>query len=292
MRHEGPAAGSCSRWPLLRARTRTRLRRGPGGTAKAHGQAGQHRLPPAKVKLTRVRLADGALVTLAKFTGGVRYVLHSGSEDPGRLARGLVHAGRAVSPAGRQRLVAAFNGGFKLSAGVGGYEQEGHVVSPLRPGMASLVLYRSGAVGIGAWGQSVPIPSQPVYSVRQNQYLLVSGGQPTPAAANWRAWGATLGGGELVARSAVGVNAAGQLIYAGSMSASQADLAAALVRAGATVGMRLDISPEWVQLAYAHRPGGRLHKGIPGQVRPADRYLRGWTRDFIAVLAISAPQQP
>jgi hypothetical protein len=40
-----------------------------------------------------------------------------------------------------------------------------------------------------------------------------------------------------------------------------------------------------VQLAYASYPGGPLLAGIPGQVRPADQYLHGWTRDFIAVVA-------
>jgi hypothetical protein len=231
-------------------------------------------------------MADGSIITIARFAGTVRFALHTGSADPG-YAPGL-HAGPAIGPHERRLLVAAFNGGFKLSAGAGGYEQEGHLLSPLRPGLASLVIYRSGAAAIGAWGRSVPQRGQRVYSVRQNLYLLVSGGRPTPAAADWTAWGATIGGA-YVARSALGENSAGQLIYAGSMSAVPADLAAALVRAGATVGMQLDINPEWVQLAYARRPGGPLTVGVPGQFHPADQYLIGWTRDFITVLGTPVP---
>jgi hypothetical protein len=49
--------------------------------------------------------------------------------------------------------------------------------------------------------------------------------------------------------------------------------------------MELDINPEWVQLDVAPRPGRGLRAVIPGQVRPADQYLVGWTRDFITVLA-------
>jgi hypothetical protein len=49
--------------------------------------------------------------------------------------------------------------------------------------------------------------------------------------------------------------------------------------------MELDINPEWVQLAVARTPGGRLRAPIPGQVRPPTQYLTGWTRDFITVLA-------
>jgi len=88
-----------------------------------------------------------------------------------------------------------------------------------------------------------------------------------------------------VARSALGENAKGQLIYVASMSASPADLATALVRFRARSAMELDINPEWVQLAYAKKPGWRLQAGVTGQARPADQYLIGWTRDFIAVMA-------
>ena len=95
----------------------------------------------------------------------------------------------------------------------------------------------------------------------------------------------TLGGGEYVARSALGENAAGELIFAAGMSTTPADLAAALVRSGARTAIELDINPEWVQLDVARRAGRGLRAAIPGQVRPADQYLIGWTRDFIAVLA-------
>ncbi len=69
------------------------------------------------------------------------------------------------------------------------------------------------------------------------------------------------------------------------MSASPADLAAALIRAGAVKGMELDINPQWVQLDVAGYPGHALTAAIPGQQRPADQYLIGWIRDFITVLA-------
>ena len=78
------------------------------------------------------------------------------------------------------------------------------------------------------------------------------------------------------------------LMYAASMSAVPADLAAALADHGARIAMELDINPEWVQLDAASRPGGVLTTEIPGQYRPADQYLAGWTRDFFAVLALTA----
>ncbi len=226
-------------------------------------------------------------MTVARFTGAVMFVLHCGSADPGSSCHGLP-GGPRIRHGSRRRLLAAFNGGFLLSTGAGGYEQAGKVIRPIQRGGASLVIDRSGTATIGTWGTREPRPGQRIYSVRQNLRLLVKNGRPTAAALGpWVYWGATLGGGELVARSALGQNAKGQLIYAGSMSASPADLATALVKAGARSAMELDINPEWVQLAYAKKAGSRLHTGITGQVRPANQYLTGWTRDFIAVMARS-----
>jgi len=207
--------------------------------------------PRPRVSITRVRSADGALVTVAIFLGPVRYVLHNGSADPGPAASRLVRAAPAVAGAERRQLLAAFNGGFKLSADAGGYMQEEHVISPLRPGFASLVIDRSGQARIGVWGRGLPAPGEAVYSVRQNLQSLVQNGRPTAASADWAMWGATLGGGAYVARSA----------------------------------MELDINPEWVQVDAAGTPGGALTAEISGQYHPSDQYLSGWTRDFFAVLA-------
>src|SRR5690242_1273809 len=253
-------------------------------TARASTSPAPRPRPVPHVIVTRTRMPDGSAVTLAVFSGPVTYVLHDGSEDPG-LAAGRVSAGPAVRGAERRQLLAAFNGGFKLSAGAGGYEQEGHVAAPLRRGMTSLVIDRSGRARIGIWGHGLPAPGEAVYSVRQNLPPLVLGGRPTADAGDWGLWGATLGGGEYVARSALGQDSARHLVYAASMSASPADLAVAMARAGVRVAMELDINPEWVQLDVARRPGGPLRAAISGQNRPANQFLLGWARDFIAVLA-------
>jgi hypothetical protein len=242
--------------------------------------------PQPRVRVTRVRTADGALVTVATFLGPVRYVLHDGSADPGPVA-GL-RAGPAVTGAERTRLLATFNGGFKLAAGAGGYMQEGRVLSPLRAGYASLVIDRSGRARTKVWGRGVPAPGEAVYSVRQNLSPLVLNSRPTPASFDWGLWGASLGGVADVARSAVGQDAAGDLIFAASMSAVPADLASVLASHGARIAMELDINPEWVQLDVARRPGGPLTAEIPGQDRPADQYLVGWSRDFFAVVTAAA----
>lgn len=232
-------------------------------------------------------LPDGAQVTVARFRAGrVTYDLHIGSQDPptGQATLGP-DAGPAVSQAEAPHLLACFNGGFKADTGAGGVEVDGQTLLPLVDGNASLVIDASGAGHVGVWGQGLPAPGEAVASVRQNLQPLVVGGQPSAQIGDVAAWGATLGGGSAVARSALGEDAAGDLIYAGSMSAVPSDMAQALIDAGATTAMELDINPEWVQLDTAPTPGAALVTGVPGQNRPADQCQSGWTRDFVTVLA-------
>jgi hypothetical protein len=242
--------------------------------------------PKPSVKLSRVRTADGSVLTVATFLGPVTYVLHNGASDPGWAASAKgVRAGSAIGPTERHRVLAAFNGGFKLVAAAGGYEQEGKIISPLLPGYASLIIDKSGRAHIADWGYGAPGHGEAVYSVRQNLGPLVSRGKPAATAGDWWDWGATIGGAQYVARSAIGQNAAGDLVFVASMSTVPADLAYALVKAGARIGMELDINPNWVQLDVASRPGGTLRAAVPGQWRPADQFVTGWDRDFFTVLA-------
>ncbi len=230
---------------------------------------------------------DGHTVTLVRFRSGrTRFALHVGSTDPPVAASRVgPDSGQSIGPDEAPLLLAAFNGGFKTNTGAGGFELDSQVLVPLQDGLASLVIDATGAAHVGVWGQGSPAPGESVVSVRQNLQPLVVDGQPSASVSAVGAWGATLGGGASVARSALGDDAGGNLVFAASMSAVPSDLADALIDGGATTGMELDINPEWVQLAYAATPGGPLAVGIPGQQRPADQYQQGWTRDFVTVLA-------
>ena len=231
---------------------------------------------------------DGSQVTVARFLfNHVDYSLHVGSQDPPTANAAIgPDSGPAVSGAEQPLLLACLNGGFKVNAGAGGFEVDGQVLVPLSAGLASFVIDTAGLGQVGVWGQDVPAPGIPVTSVRQNLPPLVVGGQPSTQVADVAMWGATLGGGAVVARSALGEDAKGDLLYAASMSTLPVDLANALVTAGATSAMELDINPNWVQLATAATPGAPLVAQVPGQSRPADQCQAGWTRDFIAVLSI------
>ncbi len=233
-----------------------------------------------------VAVSGGRSVVVTRFrAGAVDFRLHVGTSDPPN-GYAIVDrsSGPVVSAVERSRLFGAFNGGFKQSSGAGGFEVDQRVLRPLIPGRASFVIDSDGSAHVGVWGYGLPAPHERVVSVRQNLTPLVIDSRPSPYLIDIGAWGSTLRGWSVVARSAVGQDAAGNILYAASMQALPSDLADALIASGATFAMELDINPQWVQLDLAGTAGGPLRAAIWGQHRPADQYLVGWTRDFVTVL--------
>jgi hypothetical protein len=240
-----------------------------------------------------VALPDGRQITVVRFrVGQVQFNLHIGSQDPPTGAAVLgPESSSSVSTTEMPELLGAFNGGFKANAAAGGVEVDGQTLTPLIDGFASFVIDTDGTGRIGVWGLTLPAPGEQILSVRQNLQPLLEGGQMSPEIGNVAQWGLTLHGVEATARSALGEDSAGDILYAASMSALPSDLATALSDDGATDAMELDINPEWIQLDLASTAGGPLATAVPGQFRPADQYLAGWTRDFITVIAPGAVLQ-
>lgn len=234
-----------------------------------------------------VIVPDGRSITVIRFRAGqVRFGLHIGTQEPpvGKVVLGpnsLSYVGPTESP----YLLAAFNGGFKVKDSPGGIVVNGQTLAPLVPGLGSFVIDTNGVGRVGIWGTTVPSPGEHVDSVRQNLAPLIEGSQLSPQINNLKQWGDTLHGVAAPARSALGEDSAGDILYAAAMSALPIDLATALGVDGATVAMQLDINPMWIQCDVASTPGGPLRTAVPGQTRPAGQYMVGWTRDFIAVLS-------
>jgi hypothetical protein len=230
----------------------------------------------------------GLSVTVLRFDQRrVRLVLHAGSSDPG--GSGWTH-GAAVSGREVHRLAAAFNGGFRLSTGTGGFVANGHVAVPLQANAASIVTYKNGRTSIGAWGVEVPARRRPIASVRQNLRLLIDKGQAagTVDTCGAACWGATLGGGSDVARAGLGITAGGRLLWAAGERLSVRALADALLRAGARRAVELDINPQWVAgYLYVHRPGHAVKPVamVPGQNGIPGSFLSPYSRDFFTIVA-------
>ena len=100
----------------------------------------------------------------------------------------------------------------------------------------------NGSGHVGVWGQDVPRAGERIASVRQNLLPLVRGGQLNARISQIRAWGSTFKGENMVARSALGEDPRGNILYAASMTVLPIDLGKALIAAGATTAMELDTS--------------------------------------------------
>jgi hypothetical protein len=226
-------------------------------------------------------------VTFMRFDQGlVHLTLHAGSTDGG--VAGWTY-GDQISPREIHLVLAAFNGGFRLTYTDVGFASGGHVAVALKPGLASIVTYADGTSNIGSWLNGVPEARKAVFSVLQNQRLLVDRGAPAPTVTNCvlACWGHTIQALTSVARSGLGITASGHLVWAAGESLSPAALAAALISAGAVRAIELDINPDWVAgyLYVHHSSGPNADPVVPGQDGIAGELLAPYSRDFIAVVA-------
>jgi hypothetical protein len=280
----------------------------PGGTARAASPAA----PPAPVKppvphlLVTVPGASRSWRVAARVDGqpaawvaqrsGVAVMrfeqplvhldLHPGLNDGG--GTGWAY-GSSVNRREIHLLVAAFNGGFKLTYANVGFLLGSHVAVPVKPGLASIVTYTDGTTDIGAWDGGVPDRTKRVFSVLQNQHLLIDQGQPVASVSScgMACWGETLGGGTSVARSGLGITSGGRLVWAAGEQLTPSGLADVLVAAGAVRAVELDINPFWVAgYLYPHHPSGPSPVPVlPDQHGIAGELLEPNARDFLVVVA-------
>ena len=232
-------------------------------------------------------IAQRSGVTLLRFDQRlVHMALHAGSGEP--AGQDWTY-GDHIGTNEIHRVLAAFNGGFKLDYGSVGFLADGHAAVPLTAGLGSIVTYQNGTTDIGAWQEGVPASGLGVASVLQNLHLLVNRGVDSPTVHNCieGCWGGTLGGGPDVARSALGITGEGQLVWAAGESLSPAMIAQALVGAGVVRAVELDINPEWIAgYLYMHHPGGPTAVPVvPGQLGIPGRFLASYGRDFFTILA-------
>jgi hypothetical protein len=183
----------------------------------------------------------------------------------------------------RWRLLATFNSGFTYRDGHGGFSVNGKTPAPLRVGLGTVVAYRNGAVDVISW-RGATVPGARVVLARQNLPLIVIRGRPNPSLSDGSLWGATLGNAVRVWRSAVGIDARGNLIYAAADAQTAQSLAQILIHAGAVRAIELDINAEWPTfINYSHAGGLYPVRLVPNGQQPARRYLVPDDRDFFAV---------
>lgn len=208
----------------------------------------------------------------------------------GHLVAGTREPGGSGWPGGARvaardvpSLLATFNSGFQLKDIPGGFFQGGRTAGRLVDGQASLVIDDEGRFLVGQWGRDVSM-NRHVAAVRQNLALVVDAGRPAAGLTSNAGgrWGSAKNQYQYTWRSGVGTDAAGDLLYVGGAGLDLKTLAAAMVQAGVTRGMELDVHPGMASFASWTADLGRPVpvKLLPGMTRPADRYLVPDQRDF------------
>ncbi|HQW51391.1 MAG TPA: phosphodiester glycosidase family protein [Tepidiformaceae bacterium] len=216
----------------------------------------------------------------------VRLHLVGGTVDPGG-DRGV--KGPGTIPQGDQgSLLAAWNGGFKGPHGGFGMVADGVTYRPLRNGLATLCVKKSGALVMGEYGRDVTWDDT-MEACRQNVILLVDKGEVSRRTTEGNdTWGyVQVNSSEFITwRSAVGVTKDGNLLVASGNSLSAETLAKALWAAGAEYAMQLDINSPYVLTGlFFKQPDGSLKSEKFMETMPdtASRFLKTQERDFMYV---------
>ncbi|MEI8126999.1 MAG: hypothetical protein WCG86_04175 [Actinomycetota bacterium] len=239
---------------------------------------------------------DGALFIATRFrktTTALHW--HTGSTDPrGAAARLAADSGPRIdwSHEGAVGVIGAFNGGFKQSDLQGGTKADGILLQGLVVGDATIGINTQGQVGIGVWGRDFPSASFSAISYRQNLTLLVDHGAiPVRVSQSPSLWGKVITNYFATPRSALGVDALGNVVYLASMNGVlPLTVARALVAVGVVSGLQLDINPYWPILGLSttrplHRSTDPWPYRLPGSAQSPKVYSSGWSRDFFVVLA-------
>jgi hypothetical protein len=186
----------------------------------------------------------------------------------------------------RDRLLATFNGGFTHVDTNNGSAVNGHTNEPLIDGNATLVGYRNGTVNIVKWAGSTTAPPNVAWA-RQSLTPILWNGKLNPELntdPNSIQWGYTLGGVTYTPRTAVGVDAHGNVMFVIASQATVISLAQILQHIGAVRGMEYDINPEWhTMITYSHQHGLGASMVEPQNQQTPNRYLTPDDRDFMAV---------
>ncbi|HEY5111427.1 MAG TPA: phosphodiester glycosidase family protein [Acidimicrobiales bacterium] len=207
--------------------------------------------------------------------------LYPGYEGPG--ATTLARGPEQVPPTVTSRLLATFNAGFYEKDGPAGFYVHHTLYYPMLKGLATVVRFANGVTNVETWGGG-PRPGPTIQMARQNLPLLVNAGVATPLSSDNAAWGVTLGGVPAVWRSALGIDANGNLIYAAAPNQTSATLAALMVQLHCVRAMQLDINPAWpIFVSYGGAKAASPSLDVPNPNQIPTRFLTVSQKDFFAV---------
>lgn len=174
-------------------------------------------------------------------------------------------------PAVAKRVVAAFNGAFRLDQNADGMMIRRRVFAPVVKNVASLLMHDDGRLGFGTWAVGMSVPPD-VRSLRQNLDPLLEDGTINPHGR--KNWGGILGlkkgtVGQRAKRSGICRTAGGHLLYLWGDGLEPNDLAVAMKQVGCEYGMHLDMNPIHVGFVFMSWDDAQYKKGKSESLSPA-----------------------
>ncbi len=232
---------------------------------------------------------DLSRVTLSAMAGAV---------DPEALvpeARG--QARPALVPLAEQAdLVLAFNGGFKAEHGRYGMKVGGVTLIAPRDGACTIAGYHGGSLRIAPWAE-LAATSLEMRFLRQTPPCMYTRGTRHVGLTvqETRNWGAAVDGNAVIRRSAIGLDAAGTILYVGVSNATTAPaIADGMHHVGAEDVAQLDVNWSFPKiLVFRRGSSGNLEAQslFPGFVFDKDEVLRKRApKDFFYV--VRKPPRP
>lgn len=184
------------------------------------------------------------------------------------------------------RMVAAFNGGFRLADGAGGYFYAGQTVRPLESGRAAFQIFRNGTLKVGVWGSDLSLTTDTVV-VRENLRPLVADYQSQASSSDAPdAWGQANGGFPHANRTALGQLSDGALVFAYGYELPAVDMADVMVRLHVRTAVMLDMNKSWpTGFVYQHIGGSLVGHRILSQIwRDPSTYYHQFSKDFVVAM--------
>jgi hypothetical protein len=192
-----------------------------------------------------------------------------------------------VSPEHHDRLLAAFNGGFRAMHGNYGMAVGGRTILPPRDIACTIALLPGDRIAIRTWKEIASLEDE-MLAYRQTPPCLIEQGKPNPGLLEEfnRNWGATVGGDTIIRRSALGLSADGRhLFYALGDAVTAQSIGRAMQVAGARDAAQLDVNYSYPKFVlFEQNPSGAPIASSPLlpdlKFSPSDYVSGGQERDF------------
>ncbi|RYZ08261.1 MAG: hypothetical protein EOO73_08715 [Myxococcales bacterium] len=190
-----------------------------------------------------------------------------------------------------EELLAAFNGGFMTEHGGYGMQVDGVTLVKPKPNACTIVVYNDDSLRIGPWKELEDTAAQ-VRWLRQAPECMWHADKLHPGLVGGKGlkWGATLDGDTVIRRSAIGLNAARDVLFVSITNHSTARvLADGMHHVGAVDVAQLDVNWSYPKFVTFEAPSGSTERNAialaEGFEYSPDEYIRKkQRRDFFYLM--------